>query len=239
MVARNANRHRRGLLVASTTALLALGGCTTGGGSGGDDSTPSPPPGSSADAGADGDANADTPTAPSGSTEGEGDPGGTNSFGETVRYEDAFAIEGTIESDRGSRTVTARIDGEDSYWRFERSDGTVTELYAVDGTDYVVSGDRCLEGVDQSLLPGSLTAEKFEADRSAYGDVTPTGRETVDGEAVLRYEIEDDGRTVTYHVSAETGYPRRVTAPSGVFEYHSWGAIDPITTPDVPCEPVE
>jgi hypothetical protein len=230
MVARESSRHRRGLLVASTTALLALCGCTTGGGSDGDDSSSNP----STD-----DAAPDTATPPPESVRSARDTGGTNSFGETVRYEESFAIDGTIQSDRGARTVTARIDGEDSYWRFERSDGTVTELYAVDGTDYVVSGDRCLEGVDQSLLPSGLTAEKFAADRTAHADETPVGRETVDGEAVLRYEIDADDRTVTYHVSADTGYPRRVTSSSGVFDYHSWGRVDSITTPDVPCETVE
>jgi hypothetical protein len=156
-----------------------------------------------------------------------------------LRYESAVAIEGSIESDTGEATVSARVDGNDSYWRFERADGRVTELYSVEGTDYVVSDDRCVEGVDRSVLPSGLTAEKFQADRRANADVTPTGRETVDGETVWRYEIESGSETVTYDVATDTGYPRRVVAPTGVFTYHSWGGVDPIEPPDGPCESVE
>jgi hypothetical protein len=230
MTSREPAVDRRTLMVTTGGTILALAGCTTAGESNGDDGSSQSAPGSRVEP--------DTVATPSEWTATDGALGGSKPFGETMRYESAFAIDGRIQSESGVATVTARIDGNDSYWRFEREDAT-TELYAVDGTDYVVSGGRCVEHGDRGVLPSGLSAEKFEADRTAHADVTPSSRETVDGVAVLRYDIEADAGTVTYHVANDSGYPRRVESPTGVFTYHSWGDVAPIETPDVPCETVE
>jgi hypothetical protein len=41
--------------------------------------------------------------------------------------------------------------------------------------------------------------------------------------------------TVTYYVLADSGYPRRIESESMQWDFHSWGAVDPIQEPEGNC----
>jgi hypothetical protein len=217
---------RRGLLAAGVAGLVAISGCSTGGSAGEDgDLTVGHPERTGT---------SESPTAETA----DGDSMEGRQFGEALRTEPSFVIEGTIQRDSGEATVQARVHEGDSYWRFDGPART-TELYAIDGTAYVVSDGECLEDATGSLLPTGLSREKFEADREAHATVTPSGRGTVDGESVIRYDLAAESETLSYDLDADSGYPRRLRTSSGVFRYHSWGDVDPIEPPTVGCETLE
>jgi hypothetical protein len=159
---------------------------------------------------------------------------GGDGFGDVVQFESAFVMEGSFEREDGSRNeATGRIDGNDSHWTFQ-SDGETSEVIAVDGDSYIVSGNSCFLSSGGAPDQG-ITADQFEEDQTEAADVTPTGEDTIDGEAVLVYEFNSDGEEVTYYVSTETGYPVRVESKSGTFTFSSWGDVDPIEKPDMEC----
>lgn len=217
---------RRGLLAAGVAGFVAMAGCGGDDGGGEADTAPGGQSGQTV--------TGESPTP--GSAEGDAIAG--RQFGEALRTEPSFVIEGTIQRDSGEATVQARIHEGDSYWRFDGSART-TELYAIDGTAYVVTDGECLEDATGSLLPDGLSREKFEADREAHASATPSGRGTVDGASVVRYDLAGESETLTYDLDADSGYPRRLRTSSGVFRYHSWGDVDPIEPPTVGCETVE
>lgn len=145
-------------------------------------------------------------------------------------------MEGTVESADGETQFRGQFSGGDSYWRIEQADGTVVEQYVVDGDQYLVTDGRCIVGYGGDTGVDGMGADRVEEDATEQPDLTPVGRETIDGEEVRVYEISaDDGEALTYYVSVDTGYPRRVESESGTFDFHSWGDVEPIESPDMDC----
>lgn len=170
--------------------------------------------------------------------DGEGDVEDV-SFAETVEAEDSYAFE--TEGGEGAEAVasTGRIDGENMYVAIEESGGTV-EMYIVEGETYLVEGEECM------VLPG--TGEEFdqedvedpEAEAEAQPDVEASGRDTIDGEEVHVFELSGEeaaqyDEDVTYYVSVETGYIRRIETGSSVTDFHSWGDVEPVEAPEMEC----
>jgi hypothetical protein len=220
--------RRRWVALCGGAALAGLAGCAddTGGGGGGDEPAGEDDGGD----GGDGSAGGDGGDADGGGASGDGD-----AFGDVVQFESSFRMEGYFEQENGPRNeMVGRIDGNDSYWRFE-TDGEVSEIYSVDGDSYFVSGDQCTLNAGAGPNQG-FTADQFEEDRSAQAEVTPTGRDTIDGEDVLVYEITSGEDDVTYYISADTGYPVRVETTNGAFDFSSWGDVEPVGTPDMECQ---
>lgn len=212
-----ASSRRRWLALCGAAVLSGLAGC----GGGGEEATEA---GTEAGTGTEGDAEESTASS------------GGRPFSETIQYGESFAMEGTAQSEDGEMQIQGRFAGGDAYWRFEQADGTVTEQYLVDDEQYFVSDGQCIAGSGTTGTEGVGT-DQFEEDADEQPDLEPAGRETIDGEELLVYEVPTDGDgTMTYYVDPETGHPRRVESPSGTFDYHSWGDVDPIQPPDMDCQ---
>jgi hypothetical protein len=163
------------------------------------------------------------------------------SFQEAVGYEESFAVSGTIENEDGTVTMEGRFDGTDHYLRIEQ-DGEVFETYQVGDDQYMVTGDQCFRNPNQSVESGNVDPGSVPEDTGDLPDVRPAGRTPIDGKAMLVYEFEaaeaaaGAEEDVTYYVSAETGYLRRVEGDFGVLDYHSWGSVASVEAPDMDCE---
>lgn len=232
---------RRHVLVGVGAAgALALAGCLDGGAEDPDDA--------GAGTGDDGAGTTET------SMGAETDPTGTETdvtgadadetlerFQQVVRAEDAFAMSGTFTAENATVDMEGRFDGTNMYLRIEQ-DGQVFESYRVDGDHYLVSGGRCFTDPQQSVEPSGVDPENVPERTGELPDVRPVGRTTIDGEAMLVYEFDASEaaagteQDVTYYVSADTGYLRRVEGEFGVLDYHSWGDVAAISPPDMDCE---
>ncbi len=225
--------RRRVLIGAAVGGTIALAGCMDGGSGEPDD----------AGAGS-GDDETDTTGTSIGAETDETETdasAATDGFQQAVRYEESFAMTGTMTSDGRTVDIEGRFDGESLYWRFEQ-DGQVFESYRVGGDQYMVTGGRCFRNPNQDVDPGAVDPETVPSEAGELPDVTPAGRTTIDGETMLVYEFAADEAAasgegdVTYYVSAETGYIRRVEGAFGVLDYHSWGSVQPIEPPDMDCQ---
>lgn len=216
---------RRWVLQAiGATGVVALAGCL------GDES---------GSGGASGDPNGDE----SGANGGNG--GGETSalFGQSARFADSYAFE--MRSLETGETLgwSGRVDGEDSYMRMEEDSG-VMEFYSVGDEAYFVQDGGCFvtspgeaEEVEEAEEP-DIGAHEGEAE--AHPGLEAVGRDTIDGEEVYVFELSASEATehddaVTYYVSVETGYLRRVEDGTAVMDFHSWGDVDPVEPPDMEC----
>ncbi|MUV89923.1 hypothetical protein GJ629_08475 [Halapricum sp. CBA1109] len=151
-------------------------------------------------------------------------------FQEAVVSADSFAIDGEVVTDNGTNAVSYRVNGDDYSATIETPQGT-QNVYRVDGTSYIATERGCTE------LPDSTEAPTDSSD--AEIDVTPTGRETLDGEDVYVYEFENEaGYSQVAYVSVSTGYIRRIEVLGGedfesaTYDYSSWGEVGPIDLPE-------
>jgi len=170
------------------------------------------------------------------------DEAASASFQERIRFEESYAVTGTTTFDGETADIEGRFHSEDWYLRIETNDGTF-ELYLVDGDTYQVSDEQCFKNAQQDFESDGADPATVRSDAEELPDLTPDGRTTIDGEAMIVYEFDDvpgdssEGtQTVKYYVSAETGYPRRIEGEFGVLNFHSWGDVDPIEAPDMACE---
>ena len=247
--------RRRWLGLCGTATVPVLAGCTGGedadepadepadDGTDGDDDGATGDDGETGDG--DGDAMEDDDDEPE---EDDDEEGGEEEeeaarFGDVIQFTEAFAFEWEstgeeMEWNQGS----GRTDGENWYWRMETEGGEVTEMYIIDGDLYMIEGDECFlmpereeEGEQEEV---DTTTHEREAEQNP--DLEPVGEDTIDGETVLVYELSPDesvthDEEMTYYVSAETGYLRRIETETDVIDFHSWGDIDPIEEPDMDC----
>ncbi|MCW8173161.1 hypothetical protein D8S78_18695 [Natrialba swarupiae] len=174
--------------------------------------------------------------------EAERNRGEIATFGD-VRFENSYAMElSEFEMDDAARTVeiTGRYYRGDYYQR-SIVDGQEVENYHVDGDHYMVTDGMCIEGSGSEGPIGDVDADET-ADFESHEDLTGThpeleavGTESIDGEEMTVFEI-DDGEPITYYVSVETGYLRRAEFEDGTMDFHSWGDVDPIETPEMDCQ---
>lgn len=216
--------RRRVLQAIGATGVVALAGCL------GDES---------GSGGASGDPNGDESGA-NGGNEG-GETGAL--FGQSARFADSYAFE--MRSLETGETLgwSGRVDGEDSYMRMEEDSG-VMEFYSVGDEAYFVQDGGCFvtspgeeERIEEAEEP-DIGAHEGEAE--AHPELEAVGRDTIDGEEVYVFELSASEATehddaVTYYVSVETGYLRRVEDGTTVMDFHSWGDVDPIEPPDMEC----
>jgi len=150
-------------------------------------------------------------------------------LGENQEWVDSFVAEFTFEG-VGSQTIY--YNGNNYRQVVETDQGTI-EFYNVGGTLYQVTSGGCF-ATDVGEVPGGDTPVDPTDEEAVLGDqleVTPSGRESIDGEQTYVYEYQTQGRTVTVYVSVESGYARRVEFAEGHIDYHSWGELDPIEPP--------
>jgi hypothetical protein len=160
----------------------------------------------------------------------DGDVDSGPAFQEAVASADSFAIDGEVVADSETNAVSYRVNGDDYSATIETTRGT-QNVYRVDGTSYIATERGC------SALPESTEAPTDSSDADI--DVTPTGRETLDGEDVYVYEFENEaGYSQVAYVSVSTGYIRRIEVLGGedfesaTYDYSSWGEVGPIDLPE-------
>jgi|GEM_PF-2345918 len=195
------------------------------------------------DGGTDGDGDADDDS--DGDEDGgDGDTDGM-SYGDLFSYESNYAIDFDFENASGESTIaTARYYDGDSYIQVEPDyTDDVFEMYRVGGEEYLVlNGAQCFRNPDPGMEPDADL--QSEANAEELGNIPdpslePSRTDEIDGETVSVYEVgAGTGDALTLYVSTSTGYLRRVEAQWGTASFHSWGAVDPITAPDMNCQSV-
>ncbi|MFW5918686.1 MAG: hypothetical protein ACOCSP_01955 [archaeon] len=171
----------------------------------------------------------------------------TVSYGGLYNYDRNYAVD--IEYDdpdsdqAGSGTV--RYHDGDYYMRVEPDDSDdVFEIYHIGDDDYaVINSEECYRNPGPMMKPDADVQSKSDAE--AHGskpdtDLEPAGTTEIDGETVYIFEVtgEDIDGVLTLYVSESTGYLRRVEGNWGTADFHSWGATDPITEPDMDCKTI-
>lgn len=175
-------------------------------------------------------------------TDDETDEADVVQFGTVTQFADAFEFELETVTEEGEFRGHGRIHGANSYWQME-GNGQVTEMYLVDGDHYFVDGDECIllpaqEAEAQEDVETDL--EDHETEVEQHPTLEPVGTETIDGEETYVFELSADEATthegpITYYVSVETGYLRRIEHETMTMDFHSWGEADPIEPPEMDC----
>lgn len=218
--------RRRLLQAIGATGVVALAGCL---------GAESDSDGASADPADDG----------SGGDGGDGAAETSALFGQSARFADSYAYEmRSLETGEPSGW-SGRVDGQDSYIRME-DEGGVMEFYSIGDEAYIVQEGGCslvrsggFEGTEGEDVD-EPDMEAHEGAAAAHSELEAVGRDTIDGEEVYVFELsaneaaEHDG-SVTYYVSVETGYLRRVESEDTAMDFHSWGEVDPIEPPEMEC----
>ncbi|GCF13656.1 hypothetical protein Harman_15910 [Haloarcula mannanilytica] len=166
------------------------------------------------------------------------DSGGQPQFGQTARFPESYAMTMTTESEGQTVEMTGRFYEGDMYVTFEQQ-GQQMELYHIGDTTYTVAGGQCIMGtMQQGMDREDVDPSEFSDRAEQNPDITPVGRETIDGDEVLVYELSQSGtdEPVTYYILADSGYPRRIETGRTRWDFHSWGDVDPIQEPDADCQ---
>jgi hypothetical protein len=164
------------------------------------------------------------------------DDGGTGWDG--IRFENRYAMELVDQPEGAPETrIVGRFAGEDHVVHYERGD-SVLASYVVDGDSYIVSNGECVRYPGVSAREGSETGEGSTAVDAT--ELERVGTTTLDDEEVVAYELppastDEDGEPLTYYVSTETRYVRRIESATGVVDYDSWGDVDAVEPPDGEC----
>mgnify|MGYP002125597042 CR=1 FL=1 len=220
---------RRHLLGAVCSGMAVLAGCSSDQNSGSDET-------------ADGGGAETTPRATEATdtdiSTADGDDGRSNRFGQVAQFPDSYAMTATMQSEGRTIEMTGRFYQGDMYWSFDQQ-GQQMEMYHIGNSTYTVAGGQCLRGsMQRGMDRGEVDPGRFSDQPQRNPDITPVGRDTIDGEEVLVYEISQAGsqEPVTYYILAESGYPRRIEAESMQWDFHSWGSVDPIQKPEGDCQ---
>ncbi|MFC7008201.1 hypothetical protein [Halalkalicoccus salilacus] len=113
-------------------------------------------------------------------------------------------------------------------------EGGMMEFYSIGDETYIVQDGGCFltrsgefegtegEDVDEPDM------EAHEGAAAAHPELEAVGRDTIDGEEVYVFELSaseaaEHDDAVTYYVSVETGYLRRVESEGTAMDFHSWG----------------
>jgi hypothetical protein len=166
-----------------------------------------------------------------------GDDGENDSDEQTdvTRLQDVFnwSTSYVMEFESSDFSGTWRFNDGDWYLT-TTGDGESFETYSIrtdSGRDtYAIAQGQCFK----TTVP-DLQEDLFDPVEPAGDDLeyVARGRTTVDGVEAYEFDIEDG----IYYISVDTGYPVRFESAdsSDVVRFHSWGATDPISPPDVEC----
>lgn len=246
-------RRRRFIAATATGAAALLTGCTGGGGNGdgnGDDGGDGSGDGTEDGTGDSGNGDGEggdggDGTGDNGGDGGDGDrdgSGGSNpTLGDAYGMTEEFAFDAEVEGEE-TGTVSGRFYQGNTYVQFDSGEGS-GEFYNIDGDQYIVTGDRCLANPGGGMTPDEdarVDPGDYESEVSEFSDITPTGTTTIDGDRVYVYEFTqemgDRSETITYYVTVDSGYLRRVESPQSTVNFHSWNNVDPIEAPDMECQ---
>lgn len=168
---------------------------------------------------------------------GSGNDDRSTQFGQVTQFPESYAMTATMQSEGRTIEMTGRFYQGDMYWSFDQQ-GQQMEMYHIGNSTYTVAGGQCLRGtMRQGMDRDEVDPGRFADQAEANSDLTPVGRDTIDSEEVLVYEISQAGSQapVTYYILADSGYPRRIEAESMRWDFHSWGSVEPIQKPEGNC----
>lgn len=166
-------------------------------------------------------------------------------YGGLISYESNYTVEVEYSDPNSDEagTGTARYHGDDYYlWIDSDSLDGIYEVYHVDDDTYVViDGQTCFLNPGASVRPDSDVESQSDAEAQGSkpdADLRPSGTTQIDGETVYVFEVtgQDIEGSLTFYVSASTGYLRRVEGIWGTATFHSWGETEPISAPDIDCQ---
>lgn len=245
-------RTRRRFLVAGASAsLLLFAGCADDDGddsaAGGDANTDD----LSGDADEQenqraGNEQTDEPTEQTNGDDSETEADGTSgeeqaeSFDDLVTFRDAFAFE--LREEEQGTLWEGRFDGENSYFRFS-GNGEEIEGYTVDGTDYVVVDGQCMIAPETDTVAPVATPFAPMNPQGVKHDlpdeVSREGTETIDGDRVIRFEVDSVSGSLRYYLLEDSGLLRRIewedADSSGTLEYQ-YENVEPVDSPEMECE---
>ncbi|MEF8814600.1 MAG: hypothetical protein V5A55_12390 [Halovenus sp.] len=171
-----------------------------------------------------------------------GDDGGDDgtadqTFGQVASFPESYAMEATVESPEGTIDMSGRFYQGDLYWEYTL-EGQQVEMYFVGEDTYFVLGNQCFEGSQRTAVDrGDVDPSEYESESSDIRGLEPVGTDTIDGDDVLVYETPSDAEVgqVTYYILEDSGYPRRIEAENGQWDFYSWNEANPIEPPDIDC----
>lgn len=223
------------------------GGTDDGEGSGGDTNN-----GGSGGSGSGGSGGGDDPVTDSSDSDGgeaatdsDGDSGASGgdmpALGDAAEFPDSFAMTATVTTEGQTVELSGRYYQGDIYWELEQQ-GQRIEWYLVGDSSYFVTGGQCFSGsIQQGISRDDVDPGRFPEEATANPGVSPAGRDTVDGDEVLVYEVTatgagGSGETLTYYVLPDSGYLRRIESESMQWDFTSWGNVDPVEEPEQDCQ---
>lgn len=144
---------------------------------------------------------------------------------DVFNWADSYVME--ITSPEGSGRMV--IDGENLYSSWS-ADGEQFETYRIGTDNYSIADGECYK------FSFEMPAEdEFDPEEPAESSVeyVATGTTRIDGEEVYEFDLGEG----LYYLSVTTGYPVRWVGDDdgSIVDFHSWGAVDPITPPDMEC----
>lgn len=154
-------------------------------------------------------------------------------LGEVLEPADSFRYRIDIDQIDGNAVdfvQEGRYHEGDIYAEVNNEQGT-SEVYVVDGQNYVVTGGVCQQvSAGGTQNPGNTTQPGW-----ANESLRPTGTTTLDGQEVYVYESDAGppriGGPTTIYVSVESGHVVRQEAPNFVSETWEFGNVDPVEAP--------
>lgn len=215
-------KRRTVLSTVVTAGVATLAGCSGGGDDGSGNDTGNESTDGGPDEGGDG-------------SESDGDETADPTLGESYEWTDSFVATMRLSGDEGPDELTMYYRGGDFRQVVEVNEES-SGLYRVDGTFYQVTSGQCqaLQEPDlqESALPFEISPQNETEIVGDRPDLTPSGRERIDGEEMYVYEYEDESETVTLYVSVDSRRIRRVQTADLQIDYSSWSEVDPIELPD-------
>jgi len=190
--------------------------------------------------GADGDTDGETGETGDGA---DGGAGGATTLGNAFSMTEEFAFDAEMEGEQQG-TVSGRFHQGNMYIQFESGESS-GEFYMVGEDQYMITSGQgetvCMRNPGGAPLDeNQIDPDDYESDVSEYPDLTPTGRDTIDGEEVYVYELTpemtEQSDTITYYVGVSSGHLRRVESPEATVNFHSWNDVDPVEAPNMDCQ---
>ena len=203
-----------------------------------DDTDDDPDDHNDADADPDPDDDADPDDAPDPDDDADDEP--RQRLGDIFTPMESFAMSVVTRLNGEEMTMQGRFDRGNMFWEVT-VEGQQMSWYIVDGTSYFVMDDQCFIGViDDEFDPDEVDPGEFEEDAMQFPDLEPIGTDHIDNEPVLVYRLDagdaDHDEDILYYIHEETGYLRRMEVGATVWDFHSWGDVDPIEAPEMDCQ---
>lgn len=200
--------------------------------------------GSGDDGGTAGSGSTDTQTDSSGSTPTDSPPSQTTLGAVQTQFETSYRYRVDFSGYEGG-DVSMEMTGEwheGDYHSQTVYQGMTVDMYQVGGQLYMEAGGQCtsVSGAGATPLPDVDTeefagTEDTQTNFEQWASLMPTGQQTIDGEAMWEFHVPagefGNPESITFFISVDSGYLRRLETQGVVAEYWDWGNVGPIQAP--------